>query len=209
MNANFFGQIAQMNITGDIQITISKGAESNLIVSTILNNEKCGDKAKHLIMPLNLRGTAAELDEEYFERITTPLQTASGLMDNMEAFMKQLEQAQKQSAMEKEKADKERREKEAKEKKYNDAMQKVNDLEKEGKFKEAWMKVPQVVDCPEKADEIRKRKSELSGKFAPDLFGSAGQEEKPEPPNEGLYSKYSADEAEEEIELKDEEENDY
>jgi PRTRC genetic system protein E len=173
MNANFFGQIAQMDITGDIQITISKGAENNLVVSTILNNEQCGDKAKQLIMPLNLRGTAAELDEGYFERITMPLQTASGLMVNMEAFMKQLEEAKKQSAMEKEKADKEKKAKEEREKKYKDAMQKVDELEKEGKYRDAWMKVPDPALFPEQAETIRKRRTALSAKFAPDLFGAS------------------------------------
>lgn len=171
MNANFFGQFAQLDITGDIQITISKGAENNFVVSTILNNEQCGDKAKQLIMPLNLRGSAAELDEEYFERITTPLQTASGLMVNMEAFMKQLDEAKKQSAMEKEKADKEKKAKEERDKKYKDAMLKVDELEKEGKYRDAWTKVPDPALFPEQAETIRKRRTALSAKFAPDLFG--------------------------------------
>lgn len=99
------------------------------------------------------------------------MQAASALMDNMEAFMKQLEEAQKQSAMEKEKADKEKKENEAKEKKYKDAMAKADELEKEGKHRDAWMKVPDPADYPEKADEIRKRKRELSDKFSsPSLF---------------------------------------
>lgn len=172
MNANFFGQIAQLDITGDIQITISKGPENNLVVSTIVNNEQCGDKAKQLIMPLNLRGTAAELDEGYFERITTPLQTASGLMVNMETFMKQLDEAKKQSAMEKEKADKEKKAKEERNKKYKDAMLKVDELEKEGKYRDAWTKVPDPALFPEQTETIRKRRTALSAKFAPDLFGA-------------------------------------
>jgi PRTRC genetic system protein E len=172
MNANFFGQLAHLDITGDIQITISKGAENNLVVSTILNNEQCGDKARQLIMPLNLRGTAAELDEGYFERITTPLQTASGLMVNMEAFMKQLDEAKKQSAMEKEKADKEKKSKEERDKKYKDAMLKADELEAAGKYRDAWTKVPDPALFPEQAETIRKRRTALSNKFAPDLFGA-------------------------------------
>ena len=166
MNTNFFNQIAQMDIQGDLHLTIAKGAENNLIVSVILQNEHCGDNAKQLIPPLNLRGTADELDEGFFQQIATPLQTASGLMVNMEAFMKQLEEAKKQSAMEKEKNEKEKKEQEAKDKKFIDGMAKADELEKEGKFREAWMKVPEITDFPEKADEIRKRKSELSDKFS-------------------------------------------
>jgi len=45
-------------------------------------------------------------------------------------------------------------------------MAKADELEKEGKFREAWMKVPEITDYPEKADEIRKRKSELSNQFS-------------------------------------------
>lgn len=181
MNANFFHQIAQLQITGDLQLTIAKGAENNLIVSVMLQNEQCGDNAKNIIPPLNLRGTAEELDNGFFEKITTPIQAASGLMVDMEAYMKQVEEAKKHSAMEKEKGEKQKKEQEAKDKKYNDAMAKADELEKEGKFREAWMKVPEMAEFPEKADEIRRRKTELSDKFsAPSLFG-AMEEEKPEP----------------------------
>jgi PRTRC genetic system protein E len=173
MNANFFNQIAQLDFTGVLQLNIAKGAESNLIVSVILNNEQCGDNAKNLIPPLTFNATPQEFDEGFFQQITTPIQKASGLMVDMEAFMKQLEEAKKQSAMEKEKAEKEKKDKEAKDKKYKDGMAKADELEKDGKFRDAWMKVPDITEFPEKADEIRKRKTELSEKFStPSLFGA-------------------------------------
>ncbi|MCT3648450.1 PRTRC system protein E [Elizabethkingia anophelis] len=173
MNANFFNQIAQLDFTGVLQLNIAKGAESNLIVSVILNNVQCGDNAKNLIPLLTFNATPQEFDEGFFQQITTPIQKASGLMMDMEAFMKQLEEAKKQSAMEKEKAEKEKKDKETKDKKYKDGMAKADELEKEGKFRDAWMKVPDITEFPEKADEIRKRKSELSEKFStPSLFGA-------------------------------------
>lgn len=198
MNANFFHQIAQLQIAGDLQLTIAKGAGNNLIVSVMLQNEQCGDNAKNIIPPLNLRGTAEELDNGFFEKITTPIQTASGLMVDMEAFMKQLEESKKQSAMEKDKADRQKKEQEAKDKKFKDAMAKADELEKEGKFREAWVKVPEITEFPEKADEIRRRKRELSDKFsAPSLFGAI-EEEKPEPAKaEEVTVDYSAETAEE------------
>lgn len=194
MNANFFHQIAQLQITGDLQLTIAKGAENNLIVSVMLQNEQCGDNAKNIIPPLNLRGTAEELDNGFFEKITTPIQTASGLMVDMESFMKQLEETKKQSAMEKDKADRQKKEQEAKDKKFKDAMAKADELEKEGKHREAWVKVPEITEFPEKADEIRRRKRELSDKFsAPSLFGAI-EEEKPEPAKaEEVTAEYSAE----------------
>lgn len=169
---NFFSSVAAMNITGDLQITIRKGTEANWVVSVMLHNEQCGDNARKLIPSLNLKGTAEELDNGFFGQIATPMQAASGLMVNMEAYMKQLEEVKKQSAMEKEKADKEQKEKETKEKKYKEAIQKVNELEKEGKFRDAWMKVPEPAEYPEQAEALRKRKSALAAKFAPDLFGA-------------------------------------
>ena len=173
MNTNFFNQIAQLQIKGDLQLTIAQGAESNLIVSVMLQNAQCGDDAKNIIPPLNLRGTAEELDNGFFEKITTPIQTASCLMVDMEAFMKQLEEAKKQSAMEKEKADRQKKEQEVKDKKFNDGMAKAEEFEKEGQYRDAWVKVPEITEFPEKADEIRKRKKELSDKFsAPSLFGA-------------------------------------
>ncbi|OXB07763.1 PRTRC system protein E [Flavobacterium pectinovorum] len=194
MNANFFHQIAQLQITGDLQLTIAKGAENNLIVSVMLQNEQCGDNAKNIIPPLNLRGTAEELDNGFFEKITTPMQTASGLMVDMESFMKQLEETKKQSAMEKDKADRQKKEQEAKDKKFKDAMAKADELEKEGKFREAWVKVPEITEFPEKADELRRRKRELSDKFsAPSLFGAI-EEEKTEPAKtEEVTADYSAE----------------
>ena len=194
---NFFSSVAALNITGDLQLTIRKGAESNWIVSVMLNNEQCGDDARKLIPPLNLRGSAEELDNGFFEQVTTPIQTASGLMVDMEGFMKQLEEAKKQSAMEKEKADRERREKEAKEKKYKEAMQKVDELEKEGKHRDAWMKVPDPSEYPEQGEAIRKRKSSLAAKFAPDLFGNTATPVASEQPQkESAYKEEETDEDE-------------
>ena len=125
--------------------------------------------------------TPQAFDEGFFDQLTAPLEKVSGLMVDMENFLKQLEEVQMQSAMEKEKAEKTKKEKEVKDKKYKDDMAKVDELEKEGKFREAWMKVPDLTAFPEKAEEISKRKTSLSGKFAtPNLFGAT--EETPEPP---------------------------
>ena len=173
MNTNFFNQIQALDFTGVLQLNISKGAENNLIVSVLLNNEQCGDSAKNGIPPLTFNATPQEFDEGFFEQITTPIQKVSGLMVDMEKFQKQLDEAKAQSAIEKAKTEKEKKEKEVKDKKFKDAMAKADELEKEGKFREAWIKVPDITEFPEKADEIRKRKTALSDKFAtPSLFGA-------------------------------------
>ena len=198
MNTNFFNQIQQLDFTGVLQLNISKGIESNLIVTVLLNNEACGDSAKNLIPPLTFNATPQEFDEGFFEQITTPIQKVSGLMVDMEKFQKQLDEAKAQSAIEKAKTEKEKKEKEVKDKKFKDAMAKADELEKEGKFREAWIKVPDITEFPEKADEIRKRKTALSDKFAtPSLFG-AMDEAKPEPPIEQeITADYPIDETDE------------
>ena len=198
MNTNFFNQIQQLDFTGVLQLNISKGIESNLIVTVLLNNEQCGDSAKNLIPPLTFNATPQEFDEGFFEQITTPIQKVSGLMVDMEKFQKQLDEAKAQSAIEKAKTEKEKKEKEVKDKKFKDAMAKADELEKEGKFREAWIKVPDITEFPEKADEIRKRKTALSDKFAtPSLFG-AMDEAKPEPPiKQEITADYPIDETHE------------
>ncbi len=148
MNTNFFNQIQQLDFTGVLQLNISKGIESSLIVTVLLNNEQCGDSAKNGIPPLTFNATPQEFDEGFFQQITAPIQKVSGLMVDMEKFLKQLEEVKKQSAMEKEKADKQKKEQEAKDKKFKDAMAKADELEKEGKFREAWMKVPDITEFP-------------------------------------------------------------
>ena len=178
MEANFFKQLARMDMSSQLTLTIAKATEDKIVVSILVQNDGCGDKAKNIIPPLNLKGTAEELDAEFFAHIKKPVESASGLMSNMESFMKQLEEAKKQSAMEKEKTDKAKKETEAKNKKYNDAMAKAEKLEKEGKFKEAWTALPKASEFPENADKIDEKQNLYQSHFAPDLF--ATKEAEPE-----------------------------
>jgi hypothetical protein len=62
-----------LDFTGVLQLNISKGAESNLIVSVLLQNEQCGDSAKNLIPPLTFNATPQEFDEGFFEQIKAPV----------------------------------------------------------------------------------------------------------------------------------------
>lgn len=170
METNFFNQIAMLNVVGTLQMTFQQGKEGNYIVSVLLQNEQCSDPAKNSIPPLILKGTAEELDSGFFQSITQPLEQTSSLLVNMEHYIQAQEQAKKQSAMEKEKADKEQKEKEKQEKKYEELMHKVSELESQGKYREAWLKIGNPEDFPAFAEAIRKKRSELSVHFAPTLF---------------------------------------
>jgi len=188
---NFFSQLAALEFQGCLNLTVRRDVES-LTVSILLQNDACGDTAKSHIPPLLLKGTAQELGEGFFPAIAEPLQATSQLLTNMEQFLKGQEEAKKNSAMEKkkpEKADKPATEVSPKEKKFIEVMKQVDALEAEGKFKEAWCKVPLATDYPDKAEQLRRRKENLKNQFAPDLFGTVQtaeiqEEENTEPNNE-------------------------
>lgn len=184
---NFFAHIAAIPFEGCLNITIRKDGEQ-LITSVLLQNDGCGDAAKNHIPPLILKGSAKELCEGFFDAVTTPLAETSQLLVNMEQYLKGQEAAKKNAAIEKKKAEKVDKAtttdkaavpatpEQIQEMKYNGIMEKVDALEKEGKYRDAWVKVPQPAEFPEKADEIRKRRASLSAKFDPDLFGATPPE---------------------------------
>lgn len=191
---NFFSQVAALEFQGCLNLTLRKDGES-LTVSVLLQNDDCGDAAKAHIPPLILKGTGKELGEGFFPAITEPVQATSQLLTNMEQYLKGQEEAKKNSAMEKkktEKADKPAADVSPKEKKFLEAMQQVDALEAAGKFKEAWCKVPQPTEYPDKAEQLRKRRESLKAQFAPDLFGAAQpvetQEEENTEPNTEEYA---------------------
>lgn len=178
--ANFFRQIAQMDINSKLMLTIAKATESTIIVSILIENENCSDKAKNIIPPFNLTGTPEELDNEFIQRIKKPMQTADSLISNMESFMLQLEHAKASSAMEKGKNDKHKKEGDSKIRKYSEAMLKADAFEAEGKFKEAWSALPKVNDFPEHAEAIRNKKEIYEREFAPSLFNNTQETEEQE-----------------------------
>lgn len=175
METNFFTQIAELGLTGNLQLTIAKGAQDKYVVSVLLLNKECKDKAKNKIVPCNLRETPEELDRQFFKSIITPMQTVSELMVNMDLFHKQVEEAKKNSAMSKPTTPTKTKPT-VQLSKYEIAMATVDELDKAGKPRDAWMKLPDPSEFPDHAETIRKRRSELSAKFAPDLFATKVEE---------------------------------
>jgi PRTRC genetic system protein E len=183
---NFFSQVAALDFKGCLNLTLHKDGDS-LTISLLVQDDACGDTAKNHIPPLILKGTAQELGEGFFPAIAEPVKATSKLLTNMEQFLKGQEEAKKNSAMEKkkiEKDDKPAAPVNPKEKKFLEIMKQVDALEADGKFKDAWCKVPQASEYPDKADELRKRRESLSKQFAPDLFGAAQPDEIQEDENE-------------------------
>ncbi len=181
ITTNFFTELADMEFTGDLHLTISNGKDGIMVVSALLRNNECRDDAKRLIPPMIFRGTAEKLNEAFLIDLKKPVEKVSELLCDMDVFMEQVEQAKKNSAMEKDRNSTEKKERDKKDKKYNDAIQKADALEKDGKWKDAWLVLNNLANVDkEHVDTLRKRKTDLRQKFAPDLFADGATPEKDE-----------------------------
>lgn len=169
---NFFQSITALQVAGDWKINIATESNNRLIVSVLFFNDRIGDEARKQVPPILLKGTPEELDEGFFNAIEIPVKETAQLFFNMEQYLKQKEQAKIASQVEKDKKEKADKEKTERQKKYEEAMKRADEMEAEGKHREAWMKVPEVSQYPEYEDDIRRRKSELSAVFSPDLFNA-------------------------------------
>lgn len=161
METNFFSQIATLGATGTLRVNIQPQKEGNFIVSVLLSNETVKDKAVQLIPPLVLKGSAAELDNGFFEAIQSPIQQTSTLIANMGAYETAMTRAGKESRQEKERETSMQKEKDGKRRKFDEQMKKVEDMEKLKKIGEAIGQLPEVQQFPEFAEEIKKKNQQL------------------------------------------------
>lgn len=172
MTTDFFKQIDAMQVQGDWIICIKQTKPERMTVSVVFKNDNCGDNARKIVPPLVFPDkSVAEINEKFFTDLNSLVPDTAKLFSSMEHYLKQREEAKKQSQIEKDKAEKNNKVKDQKSKKYEEAMKKVAELEKQEKYKEAWLKVPNPADFPDYAETLRTCKRELSKKFAPDLFG--------------------------------------
>ncbi|MBL4675892.1 MAG: PRTRC system protein E [Mucilaginibacter sp.] len=182
MKTNFFENIAGLNVPGNWKIAIHADRTGQMTVSALFSTEANGDNAQKVVPPMVLTGTAQEMDEGFFEAIEQPVQQTAGLFRNMEAYLKSLEEAKKQSKMEQDKnkvkpapgnvksADvdievaESKVDKEAKLKAYDEAMRKVNELNDFCKYAEALDILPNETDYPDKKAELDKKRADLNRK---------------------------------------------
>jgi len=183
MKTNFFSNIAAIGTSGTFKLAVTLNEKGEITVSEMFNTT-CGDKAVNRIVPLTLSGTAEELDEGFFEKITGPTQKVAGLMVNMEAHLKSVEAARVASKMEQDKKNKEKQAagstataaakkdadhelpdpKAEKKKAYDSAIKSINELNANCKYEEALALLPTAEDHPDKAAEIQKLRTELDRK---------------------------------------------
>lgn len=166
---NFFQTIYDLQSAGAWNIVITQTAENLLAVSVTVKNPKASEATRH-IAPLTLEGTPQEFDEQFFSMITTPIKRTSSLLRNLETYTKQVEKTEPKNSSEKKGALKESKPVDEKTKKYEDGLKKAEELEQQGKFREAWVKVPEPSDYPEHSDFLMARRKELSAKFLDPTF---------------------------------------
>lgn len=172
MQTNFFSQIKQLNVTGNLRLNIQPQENGELIVSLLLDTSHVKDKAAKLIPPLILKGSDSDLDNGFFESIAQPVMTTQSLLVNMQQHGEAVEKANKESRIVKDKQDTQKKDKDGKRKKFDEQMKKVDDLVKLKKIGEAIGQLPDLKLFPEFETEIKKKSQELRGQHSSlSLFG--------------------------------------
>lgn len=182
MKTNFFEHIANLNAPGIWKIGIQNDANGHFVVSALYAPVQSSEAATKMIAPLIFKGTVTEMDEGFFEAIERPVQATAGLYTNIEAYNKNLESAKKKlsqgnksqpakvktNSTEENADDIEVGEPQPsagdKKKAYFDAIKKVVELNDACKYEDALAILPSVDDYPEKAEELNKRKADLTRK---------------------------------------------
>jgi len=178
MKTNFFENIANLNAPGIWKIGIHNDENGHFTVSALYSSTQSNEPATKTIAPLIFKGTASDMDGGFFEAIQQPVQATAGLYSNIEAYNKNLDSAKKKlsqgnkSQPAKVKTDstddievsEPKVSAEDKKKVYFDAIKKVVELNDACKYEEALAILPSVSDYPEKAEELNRRKGDLTRK---------------------------------------------
>lgn len=160
MQTNFFHQAAAftMQYGWRINIVPNNGA---LVISVMLYDPATDDKTLKVVQTMNLKGTAKELDEGFFEAIAAPVQKTIALLTNEREYTKSLDNTKKQSKQEQDKKGNQKPADAPKAITFETEMDKVEQLEAQGKFNEALMALPKVEKYPDNEDEIEEKRTAL------------------------------------------------
>jgi len=174
METNFFKYLTAINPAPDVEwvLAVKQIASGNIVVSVLYKDGACGDKAAKVIPPLVFSASPEKIDDCFFTDITTAMGTTIEILSSMAQYQKQQEKAKQSAQGEKSKSNKADKPKAEVLDKYAAAMLKADELEAQGKFRDAWMKVPSAQEFPEHAEDIRTRKAALSAQFDNGLFST-------------------------------------
>lgn len=115
-----------------LAINIAK-TKNGMTVSVLPGNSLVKDAAKNKITPLNVSGTAEELDEGFVDAIIQPVASTSKMLVDMKSFEEGQAAAKAASEMEKKAKEKAAKDKEL----YGKWMELAEQNKKESKFKDA------------------------------------------------------------------------
>lgn len=115
-----------------LTINIAK-TENGMTVGVLPGNTLVKDAAKSKIVPLNINGTAEELDEGFVDAIIQPIAKTNGMFADIKAFEDSQEAAKKASEMEKKAAE----EKKKNQENFSKWMALADQNFKESKFKDS------------------------------------------------------------------------
>lgn len=176
MTTNFFQNIISLNVPGIWKIGLSTDEKGNINITGLFNVHGNDRPVFNVVPPFILSGTAEELDLNFFDTITKPVQETAGILHNMVEYRKGLEKAKSlaKGAEKSAKPDKdttpERAEHEMpeskpdKKKAYDTAMKTIRGLNEQCKYGEALEMLPQVADYPEKEKELTNMSADLNRK---------------------------------------------
>lgn len=171
METNFFKQLNNLKLTGNTRLNILSLPDGTMTVSILLMNDALKDKSANQIPPLIIKGSIEELDQKFFETITSPIQKTNQLLCNMREHEQALKNVQTSNSS-KTNSGSGNKDKDGKRKRFEEQMKKVNDLEKSNKIGEAIGQMPDAKIYPEFEEEIKTRMQQLRAKHGTlSLFG--------------------------------------
>ena len=166
MTTNFFQHLLSLgeNALWHITIQIDNGY---FIISTMLSETR-GEPRPTILF----KGTAEELDLEFFTSLIAPIQETKALFANNSAYRATLEEARKANLEKNEKAKTKTESASAikadnsaeKKKKYEDIIKSITDLSSQWLYKEALELLPSIEAYPDKSSDIEKLRKDLGWK---------------------------------------------
>lgn len=183
----FFQAINQMITAGtDLSFSIRQ-VNNRLTVAVMPRRTGLKGEAGRQIVPLVLNGTPEELDAEFLQAISTPVQKAQGILTNLETFEKQAEQAAAQNKGAKSPLEKEPKEVREKREKMEKLLKKADEATAGKRYSEAltWLRQAKALAAPERQKDIDAKMAEVQKKASEgSLFGEEPLMQAPQPRQE-------------------------
>lgn len=173
MKTNFFEELTKLSTQSNWNIVLKKITEDRYVLSILPSNPTITDEAVKHIIPMNLRGTAKKLDEDFFEAITTQITATDGVFTNKKEYERSLKKTVESSKMNQQNSNNERKEKSKRQTKFDETMKKIAELQAVEKYGEAIGQLQKLdpKDYPDHEKQINGKLDELKNLHAsPKLF---------------------------------------